>query len=303
MDASERSMLEVDKANKKVTLVFNALGSVGLDICKPQKVSTTLELISGNVAVAMLYYKVDIKDLDAQSFQILLRNGNRTTKEFVIFMTLAQKIDLDWSLLLQQPVFLMVANLRVWTTLFSYSSNFTEEENDILDMEPVADILPGFATNQEQYKKNWKIMASVRKEIIVIRNKMLPIPDKYYHHNGLCHLFTRIHSKMVAAKDNILHSMEKDDIHYPADEEVVDDEVYHKFLKLQIPGEPIDLVSDDEDKGDDHHHHHQDPKSSEQDEANPKDHTNTTPPKSPPRDNQDKGKGKAEGTGQSTPPP
>ena len=37
MDASERSMLEVDEANKKVTLVFNALGSVGLEICKPQK--------------------------------------------------------------------------------------------------------------------------------------------------------------------------------------------------------------------------------------------------------------------------
>ena len=77
-------------------------------------------------------------------------------------MTLAQKIDLDWSLLLQQPVFLMVANLRVWTTLFSYSSNFKEEEADILDMEPVAEMLPTFATNQEQYKKNWKIMASIR---------------------------------------------------------------------------------------------------------------------------------------------
>ena len=50
MDASERSMLEVDEANKKVTLVFNALGSVGLEICKSQKVSTTLELISGNLA-------------------------------------------------------------------------------------------------------------------------------------------------------------------------------------------------------------------------------------------------------------
>ena len=97
----------------------------------------------------MMYYKVDIKDLDAQSFQILLRNGNRTTKEFVIFMTLAQKIDLDWSLLLQQPVFLMVANLRVWTTLFSYSSDFEEDEADILDMEPVvAEMLPTFATHQ-----------------------------------------------------------------------------------------------------------------------------------------------------------
>ena len=218
----------------------------------------------------MLYYKVDIKDLDAQSFQILLRNGNRTTKEFVIFMTLAQKIDLDdWSLLLQQPIFLMVANLRVWTTLFSYSSDFEEDEAEFLDMEPVAEMLPTFATHQAQYKKNWKIMASIRKEIIVVQNKMLPINNKYYHHNGLCHLFTRIHSKMVAAQDNILQSMEKDDIHYPAKEEVADDEVYNKFLNLQIPGEPIDLVSEDEDKGDDDHHHH-DPKGSSKDEANPR---------------------------------
>ena len=60
--------------------------------------------------------------------------------------------------------------------------------------------------------------------------------------------------------------MEKEDIQYPAEEEVADDEVYNKFLNLQIRGEPIDLVSDDEDKGDDDHHHH-DPKGSGMDEA------------------------------------
>ena len=37
MDASKRSMLEVDAANRKVTIVFNALGSIGLEICKPRK--------------------------------------------------------------------------------------------------------------------------------------------------------------------------------------------------------------------------------------------------------------------------
>ena len=155
MDASKRSMLEVDEENRRVTTVFNALGSIGQDICKPQRVSTTLQLISGNLTVAMLYYKVNIKDLDAQNFQILLRNGNGTTKEFVIFLTLAQKIDLnDWSLLLQQPIFLMVANLRVWSTLLRYSIDYEENEEDILEMEPVAEVLPPFATHQEQYKKN-----------------------------------------------------------------------------------------------------------------------------------------------------
>ena len=35
MDASEISMLEVDEANRRVTTVFNALGSIGQEICKP----------------------------------------------------------------------------------------------------------------------------------------------------------------------------------------------------------------------------------------------------------------------------
>ena len=39
MDASKRSMQEVDEANRRVTIVFNALGSIGLEICKPQRVS------------------------------------------------------------------------------------------------------------------------------------------------------------------------------------------------------------------------------------------------------------------------
>ena len=95
--------------------------------------------------------------------------------------------------------------------------------------------------------------------------------------------------------------MEKEDIHYPAKEEVADDEVYQKFLKLQIPGEPIDLVSDDEDKGDDDDDH-QNPKDSSQDDANPRDHTKPTTPKSPPKDGTDKGKEITEGTGRSSPP-
>ena len=127
------------------------------------------QLVGGNLIVAMLYYGVNITNLDAQSFQMLLRNGNRTTKEFLVFMTLSQKIALnDWSLLLKQPIFLMVANLRVWCTLLDYSSDYEEDEEDILDMEPVPEELPYFTTHQEQYKKNWKIMANIRKEIIVI---------------------------------------------------------------------------------------------------------------------------------------
>ena len=169
MDPSERSKLEVEKANQRITTVFAALGAIGQEICKPRRVSTTLNLVGGNITVAMLQYGVNITNLEEQSFQTLLRNGNRTTKEFLIFMTLSQKIALnDWSLLTKQPVFLMVGNLRVWCTLLDYSSDYEEDEDEIFDMEPVPEELPTFATHQEQYKKNWKIMANIRKGIIVI---------------------------------------------------------------------------------------------------------------------------------------
>ena len=88
MDASERSMMQVDEANRRVTTVFNALGAIGQEICKPRRVSTTLQLLSGNITVAMLYYKVNLKDLDAESFQILLRTGNRTTCDNLFFLWL-----------------------------------------------------------------------------------------------------------------------------------------------------------------------------------------------------------------------
>ena len=211
-------------------------------------------------------------------------------------MTLSPKIALnDWSLLTKQPIFLMVANLRVWCTLLDYSSDYEEDEDDILDMEPMPEELPTFATHQEQYKKNWKIMANIRKEIIVIRKKMLPISNKFYHHNGLCLLFTCIHSKMLAAQENNVQSMEKEDIHYPTKDEVADDQVYDTFLKLQIPGEPIDLVFDDDEKKDDDDDHH-DPKSLGKDDAEPKDSTKPPPSTSPPKDGRDKGKGVAEGS-------
>ena len=106
---------------------------------------------------------------------------------------------------------------------------------------------------------------------------------------------------MVAAQNNIPQSMEKEDIHYLAEEEVADDEVYIKFLKLQIPGEPIDLVSEDEDKGDDDDDHHN-PKDSSKDEENTRDSTHPPTLPSPPKADKDKGKGNAEGTGRSAPP-
>ena len=106
---------------------------------------------------------------------------------------------------------------------------------------------------------------------------------------------------MLAAQENNLQSMEKEDIHYPIEDEVADDEVYDKFLQLQIPREPIDLVSNDDDKKDDDDDHH-DPKSSGKDEADPKDSTKPPPSTSPPKDGRDKGKGIAEGSSQSPPP-
>ena len=106
---------------------------------------------------------------------------------------------------------------------------------------------------------------------------------------------------MLAAQENNLQSMEKEDIHYPTEDQVVDDQVYDTFLKLQIPGEPIDLVFDDDDKKDDDDDH-SDPKSSGKDDAKPKDSTKPPPSTSPPKDGRDKGKGVAQGSNQSIPP-
>ena len=86
--------------------------------------------------------------------------------------------------------------------------------------------------------------------------------------------------------------MEKEDIQYPTEDQVADDQVYHTFLNLQIPGEPIDLVSDDDKKKDDDDDHN-DPKSSGKDDAEPKDSTKPPPSTSPPKDGRDKGKGAA----------
>ena len=144
-------------------------------------------------------------------------------------------------------------------------------------------------------------MASLRKEIIVVQEKMLHFNNKFYHHNGIYLLFTCIHSKMVAAQEKNLQSMEKEDIQYPAKDEVADDKVYDKFLKLQIPRDPIDLVSNDEDKKDDDDDHHN-PKSSSKDEANPRDSTKPPPSISPPKDGRYKGKGIAKGSSQSPSP-
>ena len=75
-------------------------------------------------------------------------------------------------------------------------------------------------------------MATLKQHIIVIKNKMLQISNKFYPHNGLCLLFTRIHKKMIATQDNSLQQMEKEDIQYSTEDQVADDQVYHIFLKL-----------------------------------------------------------------------
>ena len=106
----------------------------------------------------------------------------------------------------------MVGSLRVWCTLLEHSFDFEEEEDEALDMELVPKELPSYTTNQDQYKKNWKIMAIFKKPIIVIRSTMLQISNKLYHHNGLCLLFTQIHKKMLAAQENSLQQMEKEGI-------------------------------------------------------------------------------------------
>ena len=100
MDPFDRSRGEVQKSNQRITTILTSLGAMGQEIYKKRLVSATLTLVGGNVTVAMIQYGVNITHLDAQHFQILLNNGNCTTKEFLIFLVLSQKIQLVSPILL-----------------------------------------------------------------------------------------------------------------------------------------------------------------------------------------------------------
>ena len=95
MDPFDISKMEVEKATRRITIVLTSLGAIGQEICKPRRVSPTPNLVGGNITVAMMQYGVNITHLEYQSFQILLKNGSHTTKEFIIFMALSQKITLN----------------------------------------------------------------------------------------------------------------------------------------------------------------------------------------------------------------
>ena len=78
---------------------------------------------------------------------------------------------------------------------------------------------------------------------------MIKHEEKLYHENGLCHLFSKVHQRLVQAMEGNMVLIEKEDIRYPTVEEVNQDEVFQHFKILQILG--VDSIDDIEenDKG------------------------------------------------------
>ena len=64
MDPSDRSKMEVEKLTKGSLQSSLPWGAIGQEICKPRRVSTTLNLVGGNIIVAMMQYGVNITNLE-----------------------------------------------------------------------------------------------------------------------------------------------------------------------------------------------------------------------------------------------
>ena len=55
----------IDSANRRLTVVLNALRAIGQLLWEPKTVTQALELVQGNITVAMMKYVVNIFTLDA----------------------------------------------------------------------------------------------------------------------------------------------------------------------------------------------------------------------------------------------
>ncbi|MCO5611736.1 hypothetical protein L7F22_065994 [Adiantum nelumboides] len=118
----------------------------------------------------------------------------------------------------------------------------------ILEAEDI--FLPNYSCNQALYEENWKIMASIKQQILTLRPQRIKEGSKLYHENGLRHLFSCVHKKLTQAMKGNNESLKSKDIQYPLSEEVDREEVYTDFKKLQIPG--IDhIIIDSDDKPED----------------------------------------------------
>ena len=85
---------KIDFANQRLTTVLTAFRNSGQLLWEPKKVSETLDLVQGNITVAMMKYAVNINELSLASVEELHHNATENTHDFVTFFALANLINI-----------------------------------------------------------------------------------------------------------------------------------------------------------------------------------------------------------------
>ena len=73
-------------------MVLNALRATGQLLWEPKTVAQALELVQGNITVAMMKYNVNIFALDAPACKGIKVYGKATTLDFIAFSAFTQHI-------------------------------------------------------------------------------------------------------------------------------------------------------------------------------------------------------------------
>ena len=81
----------IDSANRQLTVVLNALRATGQLLWEPKTVAQALELVQGNITVAMMKYAVNIFALDAPACKRIKVYGKATTLDFIAFSVLRSR--------------------------------------------------------------------------------------------------------------------------------------------------------------------------------------------------------------------
>ena len=104
----------IDSANRRLTVVLNALRATGQLLWEPKTVAQALELVQGNITVAMMKYNVNIFALDAPACKRIKVYGKATTLDFIVYSAFTQHISVpaDWSFLTEHDTFIIVRCLR-----------------------------------------------------------------------------------------------------------------------------------------------------------------------------------------------
>ena len=135
---------------------------------EPKIVTQTLELVQGNITVAMMKY-VNIFALDAPACKRIKVYGKATTLDFIAFSAFTQHISVTkWSFLTEQDTFIIVRCLRSWCTLMEESKDYKEDDGEMIQLDVEAANLPSSPTTEAHYSHNWKLMATLKKRILAI---------------------------------------------------------------------------------------------------------------------------------------